>query len=255
MGIRLIEVPDWNCCGSSSAHSIDHDLAIDLASRNLALAPAGRPAGGGLPELHPAPEAGPAPPEDRRRRARSATRNCGGGPSTPTSESGIFSGLLAEIGPERLAAANGHAGLDLSFVPYYGCMLNRPYELRATSEQHGIMETHPEGCGHAAAALGPRLAVLRYLSDRIQARHRHPHGSAIMKGAAESGADCIVTACAMCHMNLEVRCTVRQPIPIFHFSEILALAHGTQGHRDWFSRHLIDPRPLLVRKGLYPSGK
>ena len=42
MGIRLNELPDWNCCGSSSAHSIDHQLAFDLACRNLSLAPPGR---------------------------------------------------------------------------------------------------------------------------------------------------------------------------------------------------------------------
>ena len=42
-GIRLQELDDWNCCGSSSAHSLDHDLAFDLPSRNLSLAPADRP--------------------------------------------------------------------------------------------------------------------------------------------------------------------------------------------------------------------
>jgi len=39
----LVELQDWNCCGSSSAHSIDAALAHDLVSRNLSLAPQGRP--------------------------------------------------------------------------------------------------------------------------------------------------------------------------------------------------------------------
>ena len=39
LGYNLIELEDWNCCGSSSAHSIDTELAFDLASRNLSLAP------------------------------------------------------------------------------------------------------------------------------------------------------------------------------------------------------------------------
>lgn len=43
IGIRLVELPDWNCCGSSSAHSIDRELAFDLVARNLAMAPSGRP--------------------------------------------------------------------------------------------------------------------------------------------------------------------------------------------------------------------
>ena len=43
MGINMDELSDWNCCGSSSAHSINHRLAFDLACRNLSLAPPGRP--------------------------------------------------------------------------------------------------------------------------------------------------------------------------------------------------------------------
>ena len=33
--IHLTEVEDWNCCGSSSTHSINSDLALSLAARNL----------------------------------------------------------------------------------------------------------------------------------------------------------------------------------------------------------------------------
>ena len=28
LGITLDEIEDWNCCGASAAHSIDHTLAI-----------------------------------------------------------------------------------------------------------------------------------------------------------------------------------------------------------------------------------
>ena len=48
----------------------------------------------------------------------------------------------------------------------------------------------------------------------------------------------------MCHLNLEIRCTLKKKIPIFHFSEILSLAFQIQPKTDWFSRHLIDPAPL-----------
>ena len=38
LDIRLEEIPDWNCCGATAAHSIDHRASIDLAGRNLNLA-------------------------------------------------------------------------------------------------------------------------------------------------------------------------------------------------------------------------
>ena len=38
LDIELEELPDWCCCGASSAHCTDEALAIELAVRNLATA-------------------------------------------------------------------------------------------------------------------------------------------------------------------------------------------------------------------------
>jgi heterodisulfide reductase subunit B len=43
LGLNLIELEDWNCCGSSSAHSLDKSMAFSLPARNLSLAPSNRP--------------------------------------------------------------------------------------------------------------------------------------------------------------------------------------------------------------------
>jgi heterodisulfide reductase subunit B len=36
--LDLWEIPSWNCCGASSAHTVDHLLALALPARNLAIA-------------------------------------------------------------------------------------------------------------------------------------------------------------------------------------------------------------------------
>jgi heterodisulfide reductase subunit B len=38
LGLELWEIPDWNCCGASAAHTRDQLLALALPARNLALA-------------------------------------------------------------------------------------------------------------------------------------------------------------------------------------------------------------------------
>ena len=38
LGIELQEIPDWNCCGATSAHSVSKELSIALPLRNLAKA-------------------------------------------------------------------------------------------------------------------------------------------------------------------------------------------------------------------------
>jgi heterodisulfide reductase subunit B len=49
----------------------------------------------------------------------------------------------------------------------------------------------------------------------------------------------------MCQLNLEIRNTNKAKIPIFHFSEIMALALGADDYEEWFVQHLVDPRPLI----------
>ena len=38
LDVELVELPDWNCCGASSAHATDEALALNLAARNLTIA-------------------------------------------------------------------------------------------------------------------------------------------------------------------------------------------------------------------------
>ena len=36
--INLVEITDWNCCGATAAHNLNHELSIALPARVLALA-------------------------------------------------------------------------------------------------------------------------------------------------------------------------------------------------------------------------
>ena len=40
LGIELIELEDWNCCGATSGHALSHELATALPGRNVAIAQA-----------------------------------------------------------------------------------------------------------------------------------------------------------------------------------------------------------------------
>ena len=38
LDISLAELDDWNCCGASSAHFVDDELAVSLPARNMMIA-------------------------------------------------------------------------------------------------------------------------------------------------------------------------------------------------------------------------
>ena len=162
-----------------------------------------------------------------------------------------FFELLSEMDLKGASKDRGQSLKGIRFVPYYGCMLARPPAMRHETNYHGLMEkilsslgAAAQGWSYTSRCCGTFLSVAR--PEVVM-----PMVNNIMSGAAKAGADCIVTACAMCQMNLEVRCTLERPVPIFHFSEILALALGLgeDKHREWFSRHLVDPVPLLKTLG------
>jgi heterodisulfide reductase subunit B len=246
LGYNLVELEDWNCCGSSSAHSVDADLAFDLASRNLSLAPPDRPLLVACPScmlrLRGAQLKLQEDPAARKR-----YEDKWGKPFNADLEILHFFDVLDNLNLLQFAKDHARRLNGLKFVTYYGCMLARPPAMRNEKNYHGLMEkilaslgATPVKWAYSSRCCGTFLTVAR--PDVVT-----PIVNEIIRGAIKSDADFVVTACAMCHLNLEVRSTLKQKIPVLHFSEIisLALGLGEREQKSWFARHLVDPRPLL----------
>jgi heterodisulfide reductase subunit B len=249
IGYNLVELDDWNCCGSSSAHSINSELASDLATRNLSLAPKGRPLVAACPScLLRLQDAHFHLKKNDEERLRYEER--WGRPFDPELKILHFFEILDGIDLLSFAKDRTKRLDGLRFVPYYGCMLAHPPDLTREKEYHGLMEkilaslgATPLSWPHASQCCGTFLSVAR--PDIVT-----PLVDRIIQGARDAGTDCIITACAMCHLNLEVRCSLKKTIPTLYFTEVLSLALGSDEHKTWFSRHLVDPKPLLRSKGL-----
>lgn len=248
-GVQLEELPDWNCCGTSSAHSINNDLAFDLAGRNLSLASNNRSLLVACPSCYLRLK-GTHLQIDQDTSAKKRYEKKWGRPHLPDLQIVHFFELLQTITQSDLFHDKIKKISQLRIAPYYGCMLAYPPALRQQQHLYGIMESFIAAMdgiavswAHAARCCGTFLTAAR--PDIVT-----PIINKITRGALDAGADCIVTACAMCHMNLEIRASKHNQLPIFHFSEILALSLGHDIPDTWFARHLIDPRPLLDKRAL-----
>ncbi|MBW1725200.1 MAG: hypothetical protein JRJ33_07510, partial [Deltaproteobacteria bacterium] len=225
LGFNLIELDDWNCCGSSSAHSINGEVAFYLGTRNLSLAPAGRPLIVACPScLLRLREAQLKLFDDDS--ARREYEEMWGRPVDLDLKILHFFELLD--GKDLLSYSENRVKRleGLRFVSYYGCMLARPPALRHEEKYHGLMEkilaslgAKPLSWPYLSRCCGTFLSVARPKVVTAMVNE-------INRGAKDIDADCIITACAMCHLNLEVRCTLKQKIPTLHFSEILSLGLG-----------------------------
>jgi heterodisulfide reductase subunit B len=249
LGFNLIELADWNCCGSSSAQTFSQDLSLGMAARNLSLVPAGSPLVVMCPRclyyLRRTQSYLKKEPKIRR-----ALEEHWGRGITLDLKIMHFLEVLVRYGLDRLRHRALRSLKGLKFFPYYGCTVYRPASMAQEKYYQGELEniltsfgaepvfaayTH-RCCGSFLSATDPDLVT--------------PLVNEIIASAVTAGAHCLVTACAMCQLNLEIRCTAKTKIPVFHFSEILALALGAEDYEKWFSRHLVDPRPLLQKLAL-----
>lgn len=253
LGIELVELDDWNCCGASSAHSLDHELALSLPGRNVALAQeAGRDIVIPCPACYQhCRDADIKMREDEAWRAK-MERILGFRYEGGARPRHLLEVLSRDLDRETLQEKVSKPLEGLKVASYYGCVLVRPPELTGWDDPE-----HPMTMDQLMAAVGAEIVDWSYKVDCCGASMTLARGdivvelsTKIVEGAIEAGADCIVSACGMCEINLDTRQASEKKMPIFYFTELMGLALGLPGIEKWLGRHSVDPRPLLRERGL-----
>jgi heterodisulfide reductase subunit B len=261
LDIELLELEDWNCCGASSAHSINHDLSLSLPGRNVALAQKA-----GLDIVIPCPACYQnclsadnvfRTDEGWRRKMEGALGFEYTGQGRPRH---ILDVLSHDLDLEAIKARVVNPLEGLQVACYYGCVLVRPPEKTGWDDPE-----HPTTMDRLMAALGAEPVDWSYKVDCCGASMTLSISDVvvslstkIVEGAMEAGADCIVSACGICQINLDTRqspnvTSPRHPggkMPIFYFTELMGLAFGVPGVEKLLGKHSVDPRPLLRVRGL-----
>jgi heterodisulfide reductase subunit B len=273
LGIKMLEIPDWNCCGASSAHSMDHSLFLALPARNLAQAQQVS-IDDEQAQLDLAIPC--AACFSRTAAADLALRN---DPTFCTQmESALdfqFSGrvrprnlldiLANDFSAHQLTAHLSKPLHDLKLVSYYGCLLVRPPEYTARWDD----PEHPQSMDYILQLMGAQPMQWSYGVDCCGGSLTLNRADVVVhlvdilaQAAIEAGADALVTACPMCMANVDGRQKYRgelpiprppkpdyDPLPIFYFTELMALAYDLPMHKV-LNRHLVDPKPLLKQRGI-----
>jgi heterodisulfide reductase subunit B len=141
----------------------------------------------------------------------------------------------------------------LPIVAYYGCLLVRPPRVTGFDDPEDPVEM-----GRLLDALGAQVRPWGYTTEccggalsLTQPKVAGRLVNRLAQRAREAGAQAIVTSCPLCQVNLEMRQRGDGGrMPIFYISELIGLAFGLKESQSWWSRHLVDPRPLLRTAGL-----
>lgn len=249
--IELRELPDWNCCGASSAHMTDHDLALRLSARNLELAERE-----GLDVLVPC-----AACFQRLRAADYDLREGPGAREGETYSPGFdivhLTAFLSR--PEYLEKIRRLVKRPLGgfrLACYYGCLSLRPPEITKATEYEDprgldeivkALDAEPLRWSHKTECCGGSLTMTRPDISRSLIKD-------IVDAAVKAGAEAIVTDCPMCHANLDSRQLDLaagdrdQPVlPVFFATELIAAVLSEVVDAGWWKGHLVNPRVLVER--------
>lgn len=235
LGIELVELPDWNCCGGT--YPLNAENVMDLIAPARVLIGAGK-AGGDLVTLcavcfhvlrrsahflktHPFAlerlnafvEEGPYDGQARPRHLLEVLRD--------------------DLGWAELRNRVSQPQTGVRLAAYYGCMLLRPGpEIGLDDpESPSMLEDLFEAVGaqaapfsHASECCGSYLAV-----TKPEAVTRA--SSQVVEAARLGGAAAVITACPLCKYNLEQAQREQPPesrLPIAYFTQLLTIALGVE---------------------------
>ena len=249
LGVSLRELDDWICCGATAAHCLNHKLAVALPARNLALAERDglkdllAPCPMCSMELLKADRAMARDPALRRKMAEIVELPIAG----KTRVCNLIQ-VLYEVGLQRIAE-QAQVRLE-TFKPacYYGCLLTRPADVLRFDDAE-----QPRSMENLLTALGAQPVDWNYRTECCGAGMTMANETTVLElshkilsNAAAHGANCLVVACPMCHVNLDMkqadierRFGVAHGMMVYYLSDLVGLALGLDQATLGINRHFV----------------
>lgn len=255
LDMKLIEPHGWLCCGSSPAHKADPEYALLLPIENLNLFEQSgfkevtMPCAACFNRHKAAQYEIRHHPEERAALDEKLDYTHQDTVKVSTLSEAIFNHAGSEIVAQKVKKPLQ----GLNVVSYYGCLLTRPPEITEVENPE-----NPTDLDDLMAAIGAEVKDWSYKTSCCGAAHSLSRpdivvslSSNLIDQARAAGADVIVVACPLCHMNLDARqmqMDLEEPMPILFFTQLMAIALGLPSKAAMLHKNIVDPRPLLKEK-------
>lgn len=254
LGIEMNELDEWQCCGATFPLATDNAMAFVAPTRILAQS---QRSGGHVTTLcsicfHVLRRTQYFLDEKPEflERINWFTEEPYDGSSRV---SHFLEVLRDEITWEGLTEKVVHPLKDLKVAPYYGCLLLRPQSEIGLDDPDAPVILH-----NCLDALGCQVVNFPYQSEccgsyLAVSKPDLPHKLAgeILSSARRNGAQAIITACPLCHFNLDYSQRPSQQdspvetIPVLYFTQLMAFALGLPDDQWGIENHYVDPLPLF----------
>ena len=257
LDVELMDIPDWSCCGSSPAHTVNPVLSAALSARNLAqveamgMTKAATPCPSCLTNLRTASHK-MDDPAFRDKVNALLDVPCRNAVDTQS----VLQVLAENVDPGLIKSKVVKPLTGIKIACYYGCIMNRPPEVMRFDHHE-----NPMAMDNLMALLGAEVVPFPLKVECCGASYGIPRGDIVARlsgklldASRDVGADAIVTACPLCQMNLDLRQgqindALRENfrIPVFYYTQLLGYALGIDRAELGFEKLCVDPRLALGR--------
>jgi succinate dehydrogenase / fumarate reductase cytochrome b subunit len=163
--------------------------------------------------------------------------------------------LVEDIGLDEVRKKVKRPLKDLKVGPFYGCYIVRPTDRLGIDEEHprerylhmlieALGGTVIEYAGQHKCCGFPIITMNKEVSLKQAARH--------IGDAIDADADCLVTPCPLCHLNLDLQQPLAERVsgrdlglPVLHLPQLLGLAFGLEPKELGLARHVVKPTSVI----------
>jgi succinate dehydrogenase / fumarate reductase cytochrome b subunit len=163
--------------------------------------------------------------------------------------------LVEDIGLDTVRQKVKRPLTNLRVGPFYGCYIIRPAArigIDADHPRHTYLEQLIDALGgtvidyagsHKCCGF-PIITMNKTASLKQAGRH--------LGDAVDADADCLVTPCPLCHLNLDLQQPLAAAVvgrelamPVLHLPQLLGLALGLEPKELGLGRHIVKPRSVI----------
>jgi heterodisulfide reductase subunit B len=258
LGVELWEVPDWACCGASSAHSFGHLLGLAIPAKTLV--PAEKE---GLDIVAPCAACYQrlvwvyhevtTNPE-----MRDKINQAIGAELTGSSKVLSIMEAIASVGTDKISQAIKRPLKGLKIASYYGC-----YYVKPPKVAHVDHPENPHMIDDIMTAVGAEAVDWPFKTECCGASLGFADfnttlamSKKVLEYAVKSGADVMVTACPLCQQNLDMQqATINKKfgtkynIPVVYFTQLMAYAMGIEAKDVGMQKNFTAYESALAKIG------
>ena len=261
LDLELVELDRASCCGAGVIAEHNQELADTLNARTFALAQQVESAAlmmnicstcqGAQTECQERLDAN----ADYREHVNGTLADDGLRYEKGLTNKNLLWLLVEDMGLDELRSRVKRPLTDLRVGPFYGCYIVRPTDRLGIDRDrprdtylHQVIEALGgeviEYAGQYKCCGFPIITMNKEVSLKQAGRH--------LGDAVDAEADCLVTPCPLCHLNLDLQQPLAERVvgrqlnmPVLHLPQLIGLALGLEPNELGMQRHVVKPATVI----------